>query len=174
MSDFSTYSMDQLHEMNHTVNTQLKELDDEKKNQQKQLRILQKSIDDCVAQSNKLNAEIKRRKDIEDLESFIHTDNISSITGFATLTPDELLIITKNMDKTDYRKYGATFPRFYDLERICKEVIELKQKYITWTLKGLKRGGQYDTMPPQTFYRYIYKDDNGFYFTIGGLLVDID
>jgi hypothetical protein len=60
------------------------------------------------------------------------------------------------------------------LERICKEVIELKQKYTTWTLKGLKRGGQYDTMPPQTFYRYIYKDDNGFYFTIGGLLVDID
>ena len=174
MSDFSTYSMEQLHEMNHTVNTQLKELDAEKKNQQKQLRILQKSIDDCVAQSKKLNAEIIRRKDIKDLESIIHTDNISSITGFATLTPDELLIITKNMDKTDYRNYGATFPRFFDFERICKEVIELKQKYTTWTLKGLKRGGQYDTMPPQTFYRYSYKDDNGFYFTIGGLLVDID
>lgn len=97
--------------------------------------------------------EIKRRNDELTID-----ENIKKIEGFDLLSKDELLIITTNMDKTDYRKNGD-YPRFYDLERICKEIIVMKKRYPRWTLTNLGRGGQYDTLPPLTFYRYEYKDE---------------
>lgn len=82
----------------------------------------------------------------------------SSIEGFELLSEDELSVITTNMDRTDYRKYGVPI-RFYDLERICREVINIKKKYPKWILTKLARAGQYDTLPPDKFYRYEYKDE---------------
>ena len=72
------------------------------------------------------------------------------------------------MDRTDYRRYGYR-PRFYDFERICKEVIEIKQRYPKWRLTNMSRGGQIDTLPPYTHYRYKYKDEYGSHFDIGGI-----
>ena len=74
------------------------------------------------------------------------------------------------MDKTDYRKYGE-YPRWIDLDKIIKYVINIKKQYTTWTLLSLSRGGQLDMLPPDTFYRYVFKDDRDNYFTIGCIVV---
>lgn len=133
----------------------------------KKLRVLDKEYNDIDKDLKYILKEIKRREDIEEAKNVINED-INKIEGFGMLSEDELSIITKNMDRTDYRKYG-NYPRFYDLERICKEVIKMKTRYPKWSLKDLGRGGQYDTCPPQTFYRYEYKDEFGNYFKIGGI-----
>jgi hypothetical protein len=53
----------------------------------------------------------------------------SSIEGFELLSEDELSVITTNMDRTDYRKYGVPI-RFYNLKRICREVINIKKNIL--------------------------------------------
>ena len=113
--------------------------------------------------------ETKRREDIEEAKNIINED-IKNIEGFALLSEDELSIITRKMERTDYRKHG-NYPRYLDLERICNEVIAMKKHYPKWSLINLERGGQYDTLPPHTFYKYGYKDEEGCYFDIGGIKV---
>ena len=44
-----------------------------------------------------------------------------------------------------------------------------KKLYPDWILESLTRGGQYDTLPPQTFYRYTYKTPHGHYMSMGGI-----
>lgn len=110
--------------------------------------------------------EIKRRKEIEEAKNKISED-IKNIEGFELLRECELSIITTKMDITDYRKYGR-YPRYLDLERICKEVIDMKKKYPKWTLASLSKRGQVDTLPPHTFYKYEYKDENNHLFSNGG------
>ena len=61
------------------------------------------------------------------------------------------------MDKTDYRKYGD-YPRWIDLEKICKEVITMKKRYPTWVLMDLEKSSQTNTLPPQSSYYYKFKD----------------
>lgn len=82
---------------------------------------------------------------------------IRSITGHTMLSESEMNIIMENMDKTDYTVYGD-YPRWMDLERICKEVIEMKANYKTWALEKMcvfKRSG---AIPPYTYYRYEFKN----------------
>lgn len=116
-----------------------------------------------------ITKELKRREDIEEAKNMISED-IKKMEGFELLSEDELSIITAKMNKTDYRKYG-NYPRYLDLERICGEVINMKKKYPKWILSDLSRGGQYDTLPPHTFYRYEYKDEYGSHFNLGGITV---
>jgi hypothetical protein len=98
------------------------------------------------------------------LEDIIESENVfesvQTVEGFDTLLKSELVVISNGMDKTDYRKHG-NYPRWYDLERLVKEVIYFKKLYPGWILDHLARGGQYDTLPPQTFYRYTYKSQHG-------------
>ena len=61
--------------------------------------------------------------------------------------------------------------RFYDLERICRVVINIKKKYPKWILKKLARKGQYDKLPPHTFYRYEYKDEYECHFYVGEIQI---
>ena len=70
------------------------------------------------------------REETTELRKTIGEDIIKLISD------DELLIITTKMDRRDYRKHG-NYPRFIDLERICKEVIKIKSKYPDWKLKNL-------------------------------------
>lgn len=111
--------------------------------------------------------ELTLRKDIKESKKIIN-EEIKTIEGFKLLSEDELSIITTKMDKTDYRKHG-NYPRYLDLERICEEVINMKKKYPKWTLSYLSRAGQYDTLPPHTFYKYEYKDEYGDHFNLGGI-----
>ncbi len=77
----------------------------------------------------------------------------------------ELVAISNGMDKTDYRKHG-NYPRWYDLETLVKDVIAFKNLYPGRILVSLSRVGQYDTLPPETFYRYTYKSPHGHYMSM--------
>lgn len=111
-------------------------------------------------------------KQIKNLEEIIETENVfesvQNVEGFDTLLKSELVAISNGMDKTDYRKHG-NYPRWYDLERLVKEVINFKKIYPGWILEHLASGGQYDVLPPQTFYRYTYKTPNGHHMNMGGI-----
>jgi len=135
------------------------------------LRSLDKDLNDIDINIRIVSNEIKRREELDDTKNIIN-EEIKNIEGFNLLGEDELLIITTKMDKTDYKKYGS-YPRFIDLERICKEVIELKKRYPKWILINLSPGTQDDTMPPKTFYKYKYKDEYNQYFDIEGIKIGI-
>jgi hypothetical protein len=149
------------------LTAQLSDLSVKKQNLKMTHILLQKNFDEIDKNIKLILKEIKRREDNEETKNIIGED-INSIEGFELLSEDELSIITKNMDRTDYRKYGVPV-RFYDLERICREVISMKKKYPKWILTKLLRGGQYDRLPPHTFYSYEYKDEDLCRFTLGGI-----
>jgi hypothetical protein len=100
--------------------------------------------------------EIKRHETIYDSKIMI-SEYVKNIVNFDLLHGDEILLITNKMDRTDYRKYGD-FPRWIDLEKICKEVIEIKKRHPNWILMDLEKSSQTNTLPPQSFYYYKFKD----------------
>jgi len=152
----------ELNEKRENINIELFEL-------KKKYRKLEKDVINIDKNLKIILNEIKIHKEMEELNNIINED-IKKIDGFDLLSEDEMIIITSKMDKTDYRKYGVQV-RFIDLERICKEVIEIKKSYPKWTLTNLESGTQQDTMPPHIFYKYEYKDEYGRYFDIGGIKV---
>jgi hypothetical protein len=101
--------------------------------------------------------EILHRETINEAKNMI-SEYIKMIADFDLLTGDEVLLITNKMDKTDYRKYGD-YPRWIDLEKICKEVIHVKKRYPSWILKDLEKSRQTNTMPPESIYYYKFKDE---------------
>jgi hypothetical protein len=153
-----------------------KELTEEKTNVSSERNQATKTVRLCDSRLRDIDKDLaiilketKRREDIEESKNIIKK-NITNIEGFTLLSEDELSIITKGMNKTDYRKHGY-YPRFIDLERICKEVIAVKKRYPQWSLTNLANGGQYDSLPPTIFYKYEYKDEEGIHFNIGGISV---
>lgn len=167
--DLSGKTNEELVSIQNELNEKKQNIGQERIKVNKTLRLYDIQLKDIEKDLKIIINEIKRRKEIEEAKNIIGTD-ISSIEGFELLSEDELSVITTNMDRTDYRKHGVPI-RFYDLERICKEVINIKKKYPKWTLTSLARGGQYDTLPPHTFYRYEYKDEYGCHFNLGGIQI---
>jgi hypothetical protein len=129
-----------------------------KEHKSAKVKLLQiiRGIDKEIASNNLSLTEIFteqiRRKEIED---------IKSIEKYELLSEDEMIIIHKNMNKT----YGVT-DRFVDLERICKEVIDIKNIYPKWKLINLKIYQQEDLLLPYSHYNYEYKDATGNSFEI--------
>ena len=125
-----------------------------------------KKMKSCTDKKTELSKEINNLKKIMEMENIL--ESVQELEGLNSLSQNELTTITKGMDKTDYRKYGKC-PRFLDLERLLKEVIEFKKLYPGWLLEDLVNTGQYDTLPPQTFYRYTYKTPQGHLMSNGGM-----
>lgn len=125
-----------------------------------QLKIIDKDLAIILKETN-------RRQDIEEAKNIINED-IKNIEGFTLLREEEISIITSKMNRIDYRKYGI-YPRYLDLDKICNDVINMKKCYPKWILTDLRKAFQYDTLPPQTFYQYRYKDEEGYNFDIGGI-----
>lgn len=167
--DLSGKNTEELLSIRDDLNEKQKKITMERNELSKILRLCDSQLKEVDKDLKLITKEIKRREEIEEAKNIITTD-ISSIEGFESLSEDELSIITKNMDKTDYRKNGS-YPRFNDLEKICKAVINMKKRYPTWILTNLAAGGQLDTFPPQIFYKYEYKDENDCYFNLGGIQV---
>jgi len=169
--DLSEKNSEELVYLKTELNAQLSDLRVKKQNLQNEILIVTKKFEDIDKNINLILKEIKRREYNEESKNIIGED-IKSIEDFELLSEDELSIITKNMDRTDYRKHGIQ-NRFYDLERICREVIAMKKKYHKWTLIDLSRGVgvQYDKLPPHIFYRYEYKDEDGCDFKLGGITI---
>ena len=109
--------------------------------------------------------EILHRETIYEAKNMI-SEYIKNIENFDLLHGDEILLITNKMDKTDYRKYGD-YPRWIDLEKICKEVIQMKKCYPSWKLMDLEKSNQTNTMPPQSCYYYKFKDEFADYLILG-------
>jgi len=88
---------------------------------------------------------------------------IYGIDEYKILNDVEVNIIITNMDKTDYTNLG-NYPRWIDLERICKDVIDMKKNYKTWILEKIHKFRQTNTSPPYTYYKYEFKNDNNMHF----------
>ena len=112
---------------------------------------------------------------ISDLERIIESstifDSVNSIDGFETLLKNELLAISNGMDKTDYRKYETNYPRWFDLERLVKNVIKCKTQYPGWILETISIKRQLHTCPPNTVYKFTYKTPQGDYMSCEGIEV---
>jgi chromosome segregation ATPase len=119
----------------------------------------------------RLNEDLKKEllTDIKNLKNIIESENIfddvKELEDFNTLTQDELIVISTNMDRRDYTAHVKR--RWIDLSRLVKEVIELKKQYPGWILNNINLGGCYETMPPQNFYKFTFKTPQGHKLTLG-------
>jgi hypothetical protein len=113
--------------------------------------------------------EILRHKDIEESKHMIN-DKIKSIDDFELLSEREIAVITTKMDKTDYRHYGK-YPRWLDLERIIKEIIDIKKRYPAWTLKKMAKEGEDYAIPPKNVYIYEFTDEYNTVLNVGSARV---
>ena len=157
------------------VRAELAQNDSEYKDYRKKYDEISKKMRLYESRKKDLSKEIKRLEEIIESEDIYA--NVLWIEGFETLTQSELLAISTGMDQTDYRekmrlvitRRNEEIPRWYDLERLVKEVIEFKKQYPDWILQKVQKAGQYDTLPPESFYRFTYKTPQGYYMSHGGI-----
>jgi hypothetical protein len=156
------------------LRAELAQVEIEYKNYQTNYNDIVKKMRLCESRKKDLSKEIERLETIIESEDIYA--NVSWIEGFETLTPQDLIAISTGMDQTDYRKIipvmtksKEEIPRWYDLERLVKEVIEFKKHYPGWILDRVIKSGQYDTLPPQTFYKFTYNTPHGHYMSFGGI-----
>ena len=143
---------------------QNKNLAAEKIKLMKKLRALEKELREASSQVEMLSREIALRRQLEEANSLI-LEETRHIEGMELLREQELRIITDKMNKVDYRNKGSSV-RYIDLERICREVIDMKKQYPLWTLIDIQKCGQRDTDPPFSFYSYDYQDEKQHVFQI--------
>ena len=148
---------EELNALNDTLIEKQKTIKREQKIATNTLYIIEKELSDIEDKIKRILQEFKRREYIEDSKTMIG-EKEKNINGIDLLSEEELSIIAKNMNKTDYRKHGK-YPRWLDLEKIIKTVVEMKKRYPKFTLTNLDIGGQIDSLPPQTFYRYEFTDE---------------
>jgi hypothetical protein len=99
-------------------------------------------------------------------ETMFDDDRIKSKNGFGLLTQNELMVIIKGIDKTDYNKYKRY--RFSDVDRIVDNILQVKLPYPSWELKQLKKCGMIDSMSPYC-YEMDFKTPEGLIFSRGGI-----
>jgi hypothetical protein len=150
-------TQEELNALNDTLNEQKKTIKREKQIARNTMYIIEQELSDVEDKLKRISQENIRRENIAESKTMIG-EKEKNIVGFNLLTEDELSVIAKNMNKTDYRKHGA-YPRWLDLEKIIKTVVEMKKRYPNFTLTNLNVGGQIDTLPPETFYRYEFTDE---------------
>lgn len=155
--DFSGKSLDELLVLQKELKEKTRFLTTERIKAVKIVRDIEKDLKKIDDNLKIILKEIQRHEAIDEAKNMISED-IKGIEHFSLLTGDELLMIMKKMDRTDYRKYGD-YPRWLDLEKICKEVIEMKKRYPNWILMDLEKSGQTNTMPPQSSYYYKFNDE---------------
>lgn len=150
------------------LQTELKEVMREYKQDIQQRNVLVKKVYKSECRQRDINKEIKRLQTIV-AEADMFT-SVSQLEGYTTLAQDELIAISTGLDKTDYRTADdTTTPRFIDLEKVVKEVIGFKQQYPGWILERIQQAGQYDSMPPRSFYQFTYKSPQGHFMSYGGI-----
>jgi hypothetical protein len=150
-------TQEELNALNISLNEKKRNIKIEREVAKNALRVVEKKLSEVEDNLNRILREFKRREDISESKTMIG-EKEKNIDGFNLLSEDELSVIAKNMNKTDYRKYGQ-YPRWLDLENIIETVVEMKKRYPKFTLTNLDIGGQIDVLPPQTFYRYEFTDE---------------
>jgi hypothetical protein len=118
--------------------------------------IKERVISDKVESNNK---QIKKYQEIIDYKNMFKSFEANK--NFKLFNEDELIVISKGIDKFDYTKYGCQ--RFHDLDSVINYIINIKKIYQNWTLCAMRKQGQYDTLPPKNFYCYTFKTPEGFF-----------
>ena len=136
----------------------------------KQYNEIIRLMSSCTSRKQEISIKISDLERI--IESSTIFDSVNSIDGFETLLKNELLAISNGMDKTDYRKYETNYPRWFDLERLVKDVIKYKTQYPGWILETISIKRQLHTCPPNTCYKFTYKTPQGDYMSCVGIEVD--
>jgi hypothetical protein len=122
----------------------------------------------CESKKCDIKNEIKKLEDfVKKTENVFET--VKDVEGFETLSPSELNAISNGMDKTDYTIYGK-YPRWIDLERLVKHVIQFKKLYPGWILDRVIKLNQCETvLVSPTFYKFTYNTPLGHYMSCGGI-----
>jgi len=111
---------------------------------------------------------------IENMKLCTHPD-IYKLNEF--LSEKEIIVILNGMDKTNYNDADARadkkYPRFLDLEDICKSIKKIKQLHKDWELYDLCISFSQDSCPPRSSYKYTYKDSDKNKYDMGGVKVTI-
>ena len=157
-----------LEESKHTLEKLRAELD-EMNLEHRKLNIEYKNITQkfrfIESRKNTLTNEIHKVED--SIESETIFDTVKYMEELNSLSPDERIIISTGMDKTDYRKYQSNAPRWIDLEKIIKQVHEFKNTYPGWILHNVVKTGQLDVMPPKSIYKFTYLTPEGYFLSHG-------
>lgn len=162
--DLSNKTFEQLLNLRKELKEKMQFLTTERIKAVKVVRDIEKDVSKADNMMKNILNEIKRHETIYDANYMIY-EYIKTIENINLLNGDEILLITNKMDRTDYRKYGD-YPRWIDLEKICKEVITTKKRYPEWILMDLEKSRQTTTLPPETFYYYKFKDEFGGYLIL--------
>lgn len=162
--DLSNKTFEQLLNLRKELKEKMQFLTTERIKAVKVVRDIEKDVSKADNMMKNILNEIKRHETIYDANYMIY-EYIKTIENINLLNGDEILLITNKIDRTDYRKYGD-YPRWIDLEKICKEVITTKKRYPEWILMDLEKSRQTTTLPPETFYYYKFKDEFGGYLIL--------
>lgn len=109
---------------------------------------------------SKKTSIIKQIKLLQEMNIETMFASVNHISDFLLLEKEELIAIRDGIDKIDYRPYG-NFPRWIDLKKLVENVIKFKKQYPNHILQQIVKTGQYDTLPPISFYKYTYKTTDG-------------
>ena len=161
----SDKSSEELNALYQELNYKNEQFNEERKNLSQTIYNIEKNIRNNHDEMRHVLREINRHKEIEESKNIIGEFE-RNIEGFGLLSEKEVAVITTKMDRTDYRAYGD-YPRWIDLERIIKEVIEIKKYYAEWKLSKISKRSKSDTVPPETLYIYEFTDINGYLINIG-------
>ena len=155
------------------LNDEMVQIEIDYKRFNKEYTVLGKKIRLCESRKKDISNRVKELENIISAEEIY--GNVLCIEGCELLSQNELVIITNGMDKTDYRSYSdrkyGDCPRWFDLERLVKEVSEFKKLYKGYILEKIIKSGKYDTLPPDNFYKFTYKTPYGHYLTYDKLEV---
>jgi chromosome segregation ATPase len=160
----SDKSLEELNILYKELNDKNEQFNEEKRTLTKTIYNVEKNIRNNHDEMRHVLREINRHKEIDESKNIIGEFE-RNIEGFGLLSEKEVAVITTKMDRTDYRAYGD-YPRWIDLERIIKEVIEVKNYYAEWKLTKISKRSKSDTVPPETLYIYEFTDVNGYLINI--------
>jgi hypothetical protein len=162
--DFSGKTLEELLNLQKELKEKSRFLTTERIKAVKIVRDIEKDVKKTDDDLKNILKEIQHHEAIDESKNMISED-IKNIENFNLLNGNEILLITNKMDRIDYRKYGD-YPRWIDLEKICKEVIEIKKYYPNWTLMDLEKSREMSKEPTQSYYYYKFKDKYASYLIL--------
>lgn len=116
-----------------------------------------------VYDENNKNIELLK-KHMHDLEMF---DTVKFLPQFELLTPSDMILVSKAIDKTDYRPYGVK-QRYLDLYEIVRNVLRVKKQNPLWKLVDFKKiefASTIAMLPPKNSYTVTYVTEHGIYMS---------
>jgi plasmid maintenance system antidote protein VapI len=118
---------------------------------------------------NKINFKTSRLREILSRSTHMHeimrfekiftdvAEYALNIPEYEILQYDELVLIVRVMDKTDFTQ-RCNCPRWFEFEKLVKSVIKFKKlKLLTGlTLEKIKKTGWHNSLPPINYYDFTF------------------